>query len=65
MPSHKDEIAGQQRAFTKAVIKESTAAGANFIAFHYPTKDTLWNISRQYREYDWCPGIAIVGKLIS
>lgn len=41
MPSDKGDIAGQQRAFSNEVLKESKAAGANFVAFHYPEKNAM------------------------
>lgn len=66
MPDDKATIAEQQRVFTDGVLEESKKAGANFVAFHYPTEDKLWNISRKYKKkpWHWCPGIAVIGKLI-
>jgi hypothetical protein len=66
MPDHKTAISAQQRSFTNRVIQESKKAKANFIAFHYPTKDRLWKISLKYQSeaWSWCPGIAVIGKLI-
>lgn len=65
MQKNKRDIAQEQCAFTTEVYEASKAAGASFVAFHYPLNTLLLKISRKNRKHDWCPGIAVVGKLIS
>jgi len=65
MPKDIAEIRRQRKGFTSLVADESRRLDANFSALHFPAIKTLRKISRNSMDYDWCPGIAIVGKIIS
>ncbi len=64
MPSNRAELRKLVKAFTQSVSDESERLGASFLAFHYPSVATLEKISRDSLKYDWCPGIAVIGKFI-
>lgn len=64
MPKDNAEMARQLRAFTQSVSDECACIGVDFVAFHYPATKILKRISRKNAQYGWCPGIAVVGKLV-
>jgi hypothetical protein len=64
MPKDKTEIGRRLRAFTQSVSDECAREGVDFVTFHYPAMKTLMRISQQNAHHGWCPGIAVIGKLV-
>ena len=64
VPTDRKDIRKQLKQFTVAVSKESKKLGASFAAFHYPALDNLLEISKNFSEHGWCPGITVIGKFV-
>lgn len=64
MPDKMAEVRRQRKSFSQFVSEKSKAAGASFAALHFPSVERLVRICRGAGDYNWSPGIAVIGKLV-
>jgi hypothetical protein len=65
MPDDISKIRTQRKLFAQFIAESSKDAGANFAAVHFPAIESLTKICRNVPDYAYCPGIAVIGKLVA